>query len=283
MFSRIQKSFVELSEQINFIELEIDETILRCEKSIELIITAIEDVKNLVLKYNFKTEQEEINFFKITKPQFTSKLIYYNSVYRIETKKPSGSQKVLKKYYIKELAKLKSYFDTNLEFYKYYRTGSTFLDYKYFIRGRFDIKLSLDNYFFETDKRFATSHDFKVAKIIANELLRLYLEDQLVTLEHGTAQNFSQRNPNAKLNWTGSKVALTELIYALQTEGVFNNGSADLKDIAEYFSEIFNIEIGQYRRTFLEIRVRRDERAKFISSLRDKLIKRMDDADEAVY
>lgn len=283
MFSRIQKSFVELSEQINFIELEIDETILRCEKSIELIITAIEDVKNLVLKYNFKTEQEEINFFKITKPQFTSKLIYYNSVYRIETKKPSGSQKVLKKYYIKELAKLKSYFDTNLEFYKYYRTGSTFLDYKYFIRGRFDIKLSLDNYFFETDKRFATSHDFKVAKILASDLLKLYLENRLLEIQQERNHNISQHNPNAKLHWTGSKVALTELLYALQTEGVFNNGTADLKDIAECFEEIFSINLGQYRRTFLEIRVRKDDRAKFLTNLREKLLKRMDDTDESIY
>lgn len=283
MFQKINDKYLALNEQINFIELEIDETILRCEKSIELIITAIEDVKNLVLKYNFKTEQEEINFFKITKPQFTSKLIYYNSVYRIETKKPSGSQKALKKYYIKELAKLKSYFDTNLEFYKYYRTGSTFLDYKYFVRGKFDIKLSLDNYFFETDKRFSTSHDFKVAKILANDLLRLYLENQLLEIEQERNHIISQHKPNAKLHWTGSKVALTELLYALQTEGVFNNGIADLKDIAEYFEEIFNIDLGQYRRTFLEIRVRKDERAKFISSLREKLLKRMDDTDESIY
>ncbi|WP_312084197.1 RteC domain-containing protein [Epilithonimonas hominis] len=283
MSQNINNLLQTLLEQINFIELEIDDVLLRCEKSIELILITLEKVRNLILKNNFKTEQEEITFFKTTKPQFTSKLIYYNSIYRIETKKPSGGHKALKKYYIKELAKLKSYFDTNLDFYKYYRTGSTFLDYKYFVRGKFDIKLSLDNYFFETDKRFATSHDFKVAKILANDLLRLYLENQLIDLEHGKNRHFSQHNPNAKLNWTGSKVALTELIYALQTEGVFNNGSADLKDIAEYFSNIFNIEIGQYRRTFLEIRVRKDERAKFISSLREKLIKRMDDTDESIY
>ena len=45
----------------------------------------------------------------------------------------------------------------------------------------------------------------------------------------------SPRKPNVKLTWTGSKVALIELIYALHTEGVFNNGAADLKNIAEYF------------------------------------------------
>lgn len=183
MLNRIEKIYNDLSEQLNFIDLEVDDIILRCEKCIDIIIKSIQKTKQIILKSGFSSEQEEIYFFKDLKPQFTSKLIYYNSIYRIETKKPSGSQKVLKKYYIKELGKLKSYFDTNLDFYKYYRTGSTFLDYKYFVRGKFDIKLSLDNYFFETDKRFSTSHDFKVAKILANDLLRLYLENQLLEIE----------------------------------------------------------------------------------------------------
>jgi len=201
----------------------------------------------------------------------------------LKLKKPFGSPRILKKYYNKELDKLKLYFDNNLDFYKYYRTGSTYLDYKYFVRGKFDIKLSLDNYYFETDTNFTTSHDFKVAKILANDLLQLYLENQLVLLENKEDKFKSQRNPNAKLTWTGSKVALTELLYALQTEGVFNNGTADLKDIAEYFEENFNIDLGQYRRTFLEIRVRKEDRAKFISTLREKLLKRMDDTDESIY
>lgn len=272
-----------LAEQLNFIELEIDNIVQRSEKSIEIILKSVEKVKNIVLKSGFKTEQEEIIFFKEIKPQFTSKIIYYNSLYKIETKKPFGSPRILKKYYNKELDKLKLYFDNNLDFYKYYRTGSTYLDYKYFVRGKFDIKLSLDNYYFETDTNFTTSHDFKVAKILANDLIQLYLENQLVLLENKEDKQKSQRNPNAKLTWTGSKVALTELLYSLQTEGVFNNGTADLKDIAEYFEEVFNIDLGQYRRTFLEIRVRKDERAKFISTLREKLLKRMDDTDESIY
>lgn len=272
-----------MSEQLNFIELEVDDTVLRCEKSIEIILKSIEKVRNITLKSNFKSEQEEIHFFKDVKPQFTSKLIYYNSIYKIEMKKPFGGVRIVKKYYNNELTKLKRYFDNNLDFYKYYRTGSTYLDYKYFVRGKFDIKLSLDNYYFETDTNFTTSHDFKVAKILANDLIQLYLENQLVFLENKDDKQKSQRNPNAKLTWTGSKVALTEILYALQTEGVFNNGTADLKDIAEYFEEIFNIDLGQYRRTFLEIRVRKDERAKFISTLREKLLKRMDDTDEAIY
>ena len=49
----------------------------------------------------------------------------------------------------------------------------------------------------------------------------------------------SQVNHKIKQTWTGSKVALIELLYALHSEKVFNNGTSDLKDIAEYFEKIF--------------------------------------------
>lgn len=66
-------------------------------------------------------------------------------------KKPNGGNRILKKYYNNELIKLKSFFDNELEFYKYFRSGNNYLDYKYFLRGKFDIKLALSSYYFETD------------------------------------------------------------------------------------------------------------------------------------
>lgn len=269
-----------LTEQLNFIDIEVDDIVHKCEKSIEITIKALQKVKDLVLKTGFKSKQEEIYFFKEIKPLFTSKRIYHNLVYRIETKKPSGSSRILKKYYNNELEKLKRYFDDNLDFYKYYRTKSTYLDYKYFLRGTFDVKQSLDNFYYEADLKFTTSHDFKIAKILAHDLLQLYLEDKLKTLERKNDKLNIQRNPNSKLIWTGSKVSLTELLYALHSEGVFNNGAVDLKNIAEYFEDIFDIDLGQYRRTFLEIRVRKSERTKFINSLKENLTKRMDNSDD---
>ena len=82
-----------------------------------------------------------------------------------------------------ELDRLKSFFDNNLEFYQYYRTGATYLDDKYFVRGKHDIRLSLDTFFFATNSKFSTSHDYKVSKILANELLRIYLNAELTALE----------------------------------------------------------------------------------------------------
>ena len=271
-----------LNEQLNFIDLEIDDQIKKCEQAITIILKSINELKKVVTKTNFKAETEEIQFFKEIKPQFTSKLIYFNRVYKIEMKKPNGGNRILKKYYNNELLKLKAFFDNELEFYQYFRSGSTYLDYKYFLRGKFDIKLALDSYYFETDTSFATSHDFKVATILANDLIQLYLENQLLMLENKENTEKSQRKPNVKMIWTGSKVALVELMYALHTEGVFNNGAADLKEIAEYFEHIFEIDLGQYRRVFLEIRARKNDKTKFISTLNDLLLKRMENSDEVI-
>lgn len=279
---KINQLISNLYEQLNFIDLEIDNPISKCEKAIEVILIALVSAKKIILKNGFKSETEEIHFFKDLKPQFTSKLIYYNMVYKIEMKRPNGGNRVLKKYYNNELQKLKAYFDNELDFYKYYRSGSSYLDYKYFLRGKYDIKLALDSYYFETDSSFSTSHDFKVARILANDLIQLYLEDQLIIIENKDLGDKSQRKPNVKLMWTGSKVALIELMYALHTEGVFNNGAADLKDIADYFEHTFDIDLGQYRRVFLEIRARKSEKSKFITTLNEALLKRMEKSDEAI-
>lgn len=145
------------------------------------------------------------------------------------------------------MSKLKRFFNKNLEFYKYYRTNSTYLDYKFFIRGCIGIKLSLDPHFFQTDLNFSTSHDYNVAKIIANDLIQVYIEDQLYNNDQ------KKISDNSTLNWTGSKTAIIELIYALHSQGVFDNGNADIKVIAKTFERVFNIELVDFYNTFMEI------------------------------
>ncbi len=281
MRPQIYKLLNDLNEQLNFINIEIDDPIKVCEQAINITLKSLESLKKLLLRKNFKSENEEIVFFKEIKPQFTSKLIYYNKIYKIETRKPHGGQRIVKKYYKNELQKLKSFFDNELEFYRYFRTGSNYLDYKYFVRGKFDIKLNLSSYYFESDAKFATTHSYKVAKIIAHDLLQVYLEDKLLAIDNKQPREKSQVNPKVKQTWTGSKVALIELLYALHSEGVFNNGASDLKDIATYLEHVFDIDLGQYHRAFLEIRVRKSDRTKFLTALKENLIKRMDDADES--
>ena len=251
----------------------------KCEKAIKIVICGLKDLKQITQEYNFKSLQEEIVFFKTIKPQFVALFIYYNSIYKIEVKIPYGGSRNIKKYLNDELAKLKRFYDNNKDFCKYYKTKATFHDDKYFIRGNFDIKFTLDNFFIEADHSFSTTHDFKIAKIMAYDLIEIYLENKLKTLTNKEPIKKTQVNHKLKQTWTGSKVALIELLYALHSEGVFNYGTSDLKEMACYFESIFDIELGQFHRTFIEIR-ERSERTKFLNTLKETLTNKMDSSDE---
>jgi len=183
----------------------------------------------------------------------------------------------LRHYYKTEITKLKSLFDDNIELYRYYRSGDTDLDVRYFTRRKPDFRPTLDSAYFQADHRFSTSHDYKLALLLANEELSSYLEQRL---ENGTMNNGTGRKPAMGATWTASKVALVELAYALHAGGVFNNGNLALKDIIGIFEEACNVSLGQYHKTFLEIRERKSERAKFLSSLRDAFMEKMERTDD---
>ncbi|MDM1086778.1 RteC domain-containing protein [Myroides odoratimimus] len=258
-----------LDEDIAELTRENGSSLILYEKVINLVLEQITLTKSFILNRGFESLDEEIQFFKHQKPVIVSKLIYYNAIYKIETKKPYGA-KPIRKYLNKELKKLKRFFDHNLEFYKYYRSNNSYVDEKFFVRGKHDIRLWLDTFYFEADHRFSTSHDYKVAKIIANDLIQVYIEDQLNS-------NHTKVSDNSLLNWTASKTALTELIYSLHSQGVFENGNADIKLIAKTFESAFNIDLGDFYHTFMELKARKINRTKFLDSLCEALIKKMEE------
>lgn len=267
------KTLSKLEMAIKELEIDANNPLQQIETIISKIVSCLSEVKKYVLKEGFKDLEEEVYFFKYQKPVIVAKLIYYNTIYKIEAKKPFGGKQVMEACLNEKLVKLKRFSDGNIEFLKYYWTNSTYLDHKYFVRGQHDIKLSLDTIFFETDHRFSTSHDYKVAKIIANDRLQIYLEEQL-----NSNTKIEEGSESSPLNWTGSKTALTELIYALYSQGVF--GNADIKVIAKTFENTFNISLGDFYHTFMELKSRKINRTKFLDSLRDTLIRKMDEEDE---
>lgn len=80
------------------------------------------------------------------------------------------------------------------------------------------------------------------------------------------------------MNWTESKTALTELIYALHSQGAF--GNSDIVAIAKTFESTFNISLGDFYHTFMELKSRKINRTKFLDSLRDALIRKMEEQEE---
>ena len=249
-----------------------------CQKILLHLQDVLADLKRFLFAYQFKDKAEEIQFFKELKPQMVCHLIYYNSIYSIELKCPHGSEDVVKHYYTTELNKLTEYFDSNLNFYQYYRTNATYLDEKYFLRGRIDIHLIIDNTFFDSDPQFSTSYDFKVAKILANELLKIYLSNRIKEL---TNEGLRKRNSGSccEMVWTGSKRGLVELIYAFDTCGAFNKGNVDIKTIAMNFEKMFNIDLGDFYHIYMEIKGRKINRTRYLDTLQKTLLRRMEEED----
>lgn len=110
----------------------------------------LEKLKAFIMAYRFESPEEEIHFFKAQKPLIVSKIIYYNTVYRIELRFPSGSMEVQKEFILSETHRLSVFFHRNLSFHEYYRTDATYLDSKYFLRGKPDIQIIVDNFYYET-------------------------------------------------------------------------------------------------------------------------------------
>jgi len=229
-------------------------------------------------KHPFSNSKQEILFFKQTKPRFYSQFIYYVTISQIEIYRPIGSDKAQFEYLEGQLDRLKHFFDSNLDFYQYYRGGATHFDELYFVRGKYDLHLFPDDLALSIDPVFCTLQSYKLSRLFANEELRIYLNAAISDLM--TADSPKKIVMEKKMQWTGSKVSLVELIYALQGSGVLNNATADIKQLAAFFEAVFQVKLGNVYNVFNEMRIRKKNRSSFLDLLKDRLIQRMDEADE---
>ena len=278
----IESVLRKFNDTLKKMELEVINQLDKAEEGIKITKLALEELQKIVIKTSFKSKVEEIKFFKKVKPQIVSKIIYYQILFNIESKRPRSSNKSQKKYLNDYIDKLQVYFGDNLEFYHYCRRGSTFFDEQYFLRGNIDNNLHIETFYFFTNKQFSTSHDSVLSTILAYDLLIIYLKGEMNKLENtnGIEKEISSIQKQAKLVWTGNKTDLIELIYALHSSGTVNSGTADIKEMATICEQMFNINLGDYYRTFLEIRSRKINQTKFIDKLKDSLINKMLESDE---
>jgi hypothetical protein len=273
--------YKKMTKKLKDIALEESNLLHRYQKCIQVILPVIEELKQFIIGYTFQSIEEEITFFKYVKPKFFSQLIFYVRIFNIKSHCLGIDKAAQEKYIHKELQRLRYYLLQNQFFLCYYLTGATYLDNKYFVRGSYDLHLFTDDFIFNTDAQFSTSHDYYVARIVATKRLQKKLKFILSRLENPPLTSHQPPLPwKTRFTWTHSKTALIELMYALQSAGVFNNSTADIKQIASCFEWIFNVDLKNYYRTFLEIRSRKANRTAFLDLLKERLIKRMDEADE---
>lgn len=202
-----------------------------------------------------------------------SNLIYHLEYFNIQRKLPKGLKKIQISYLNEQIIKLQKYYKSNNEFYHYYLKKESNLDDIYFLRKNKKTRLNIDSYHFFTDYNFSTNHDNTLATIMAYEKLIKKLHDDIENLitnnmDTTTSKAFQKHH---NLNWTGTKTDLIELIYALHSSGVINNGNVDIKDLALVFEEMFNIDLGNYYHSFVEMHNRKINQTKFMDKLKQNL------------
>ena len=104
----------DLDKQLQIIDIEETNIIRKAHKSITSIKSTLTELKNFVLNYSFKSEEEEIQFFKEIKPGVFSQRIYHVKINNIESKRPMGSFEIQQKYLLNELQMLTLYFNSHL-------------------------------------------------------------------------------------------------------------------------------------------------------------------------
>lgn len=115
MKDKIKNIAEKLEHQIRMHELDLNDRIKDIPQIILLLEQGFSELKEIVSFYKFKSEMDEIFFFKIIKPKFFSKLIYYRKVYNIEMMRPNGQDCVLKNYFINELNQLENFYNKNID------------------------------------------------------------------------------------------------------------------------------------------------------------------------
>lgn len=239
---------------------------------------AYEDLKHFISGYSFLNEAEEIQFFKETKPRFFSLLIYYSKVYNIELRMPAGSTDDKRCHLVHIQESIRIFFDMNIELYGYYRSGSTHLDHLYFLRGKRNTRLLIDSLNFERDSCFSTCCDHRIAGILANERLEIYLNTRLAGLTHEESNNESIYGTRSNEKWTDTKNALGEIIYGIDTLASINHGKIDIIVLAGIFGKIFNVDMGNIYQIYIELKGKKD-RTEYLNRMIKALLKRMDDDD----
>ena len=247
---------------------------------INFIRPLFEELREFIHQYTFQDANEEISFFKEIKPLILNKLIYFNDIYLLEIRKPNGNKEVIKEYYKKKQTAITDFCNNNLDFYQYYRSKATHLDRYYFLRGHENYKLCHNCGLLDKDPLFSTCCDHRVAKMLAYDMLEIYLQQRLQDVERIEVVETSRASlPDNPFRWTGTKIAAIELGYAIYAAGVLNNGNADIKEIMTYIEASFKIDLGDYYRTYLTIRERKRDRTAFLNSLIEKLLRKMDEND----
>lgn len=188
--------------------------------------------------------------------------------------RPTGIDKQ-REYLGEILNDINKYNHKRLDFIRYYRSGSSHLDSLYFLRGKMDTEQYMETFSYEFDPIFTTNCDFKVAKILSNDMLSDYLMRKIEALNDNNNIIMGTFGfPAIKLTWKGTKAEFQEQILSWDCAATF--GDVPRTQLHSYMQNVFNIRVDGNLSRILDDLKTRNTPTPFIDKLKDALLRRMD-------
>lgn len=268
--SRLKKEVDVEIEKIEYSEIS---SMTKSLEASRVLREAYTQLKAFILSYNFQSEEEEILFFKEIKPRLCFRLIYYRKLFNVELDRPTGTDR--QREYLNDLLNgINKYNSKRLDFIRYYRSGSSHFDSLYFLRGQTDTEQYMETFSYEFDPNFTTNCDFKVAKILANDMLSDYLMREIEALnDNNNIVMGSFGFPAVKLTWKGTKAEFQEQILAWDSASTF--GDVPFTQLHVYMQNVFNIQVDSKLSRVIDDLKTRNEPTPFMKKLKDLLLRRM--------
>lgn len=242
-------------------------TLPRCESAAELSYRHFLELLEFAKGYDFQSTEEEIRFFRDVQSTVYGHLKYFKQVKSFLLKgtiyKSANEKKRLKK----ALASAGKVLKKNKSFYEYIVLEKSHLDSLYFTRSACQDSNLRPPFLF--DPKCTTPYCLLLGEIIAYRLFSKCLLQQ-------RENKYKAHKQVQTLKWTGKKIDLIELVYALYASGVFNHGNASIRTIADSLQEHFGCTIGDIYRSYTDLRYRKKCRTKFLEQLTEKLSEKME-------
>lgn len=278
----MKRSLFDLIPNINNKQQKVSTEACNLIDEASMMITYLQEelssARTFVYENGFKNDMEEIAFFRNIKPEILGKLIYYNKVYRIEISCPATEGKIYQAHFMAHTEELKQEYKEHIcgsDFYRYYRSGRKDKDNFYYQRGNINYHEGLNSFVFEIDPKFSTYYDYKVARIVANDLLYSYLINK-ISLDESSDTVFQNSDAIKDLLWTDSKNALIELIYALHVSKSVSHGEVGIRKLSLVIQILFKIPLNDIHHAFHRMKDRTGSRTVYLDYLKQCLDDYMD-------
>ena len=115
-----EELYAQMEAQLENINGSLKEAIQNLTESLFCITTALNLLKRFIHEHPFKDPEDEVDFFKHVKPRFYSWYIYVVELYHILSAVPSGTDQMIRDYFMDELKIINRYFTIHQFYYQYF-------------------------------------------------------------------------------------------------------------------------------------------------------------------